>query len=123
MGYNYYLLILGTKDGQVEELDYISSSGSYGSCFNHYFYERQHRPYSYKGDKAMGKYQYVHSFDILKMMYEKYGLKNPEIIKKTLCELMKGELDLETLVQIRDYVNTQLDTGSLSEGAFNELET
>lgn len=122
MGYNYYLLIQGEKDGQVQELDYKSSSGSYGSCTDHYFFERMNREYDYQGTKEMGEYQYIHPFEILKMMYDKFNVKDPEEIRKKITELISGELNREILIEIREYIDAQLDTDSLTEGAFNELE-
>src|SRR5690242_2166668 len=92
MGYDYWLLIQGTKDGQVHDLDYFISSGSYHSAHHHYFINQNATNISYNGDKEMGSHQKLFPFNSIKQVYEAALPPNFEKIKSQLQKFISVEL-------------------------------
>ncbi len=139
MGYDYYFLILGTKNEIQEELEYSNHCGSYSCCGIHWFFCNRKETYEYIGDLDMGESQYIFHFDdlssILKEIKYKESFQNvkdtmnefqclfvkfdkDEVMKKKWCELQQTFEEFENLhlVEISDnndelqnYVNKAQD--------------
>ena len=69
MGYDYFFLITGDKDGQTHELKYLKGSGTYGATDLHYFFNHPGSPMNYQGTRDMGQSQYVNRLEDLRLDY------------------------------------------------------
>ena len=60
MGYSYYILVQGKKNDQWTDIYFYGDSGSYGYCYNHYFYTRSDdTPYLSDTNKHLFTYEKI----------------------------------------------------------------
>jgi len=70
MGYDYFILYCGTKDGIKYEINHREGTGSYGASYNHYLFQKRDKSFSYTGYHEMGKYCFIIDFETVKGDYE-----------------------------------------------------
>lgn len=111
MGYDYYILIQGKKDGKWYDLDYKSCSGTYGAVNNHYFYTESNKRRSVGNmefSQPMGEYQHIFTYECMKEDYDKHTDKRGHClyvdVKNYVTNVIKKNLTYETIVELKDYL-------------------
>lgn len=139
MGYDYYILIQGKKEGRWVKIEYQHKSGTYGAVDNHYFYTHKDMAENYYGDGSefshnmglqpgatawpMGDYQYIFSYDQIKKDYLEYCQEIPiDDVKEHLTEVSANEITLSVLRELRDYLDSVISNNGESEGMVAELK-
>lgn len=126
MGYDYYILVQGKKNGLWVNVDHVHNTGAYSNINNHYFMsEANHLP-RYNGENFsvnMGEYQYIFSLEKMKEDHDEIPLLDCDTVKEHILWLLKSPTK-ESLQEIRDYIDEKLsDEEKYCEGYLDELTT
>jgi hypothetical protein len=109
MGYNYYFLILGTKDDKQEELEYFENSGSYSCVGIHWFFCNRKNDYTYSGKSNMGEYQYIFYFDELEPIYNEIHYKESYSDVKDAMDNFKDFLEKDVIESLGEELKVRMN--------------
>ncbi|CAH6419726.1 Hypothetical protein HVR_LOCUS803 [uncultured virus] len=115
MGYDYYILIQGLKEGKWVKVEYHHYGGSYSDILNHYFInETQVVP---KYDEVhefpdpMGKHHYIFSYETLKADHAKHHPQvNVDTVKDHLTQVLNEELTIDSIKKLHTYLGDSLES-------------